>query len=133
MPDCTLKAAETTSERRRSWLGAGHSWRWGRGGTTGLERSPPAWLGIRRRRSARVALVGAVFSFPNPVNEKAARLVAGVVCVLALVTLATRWYWLLRGIHLSGAGAATGRLGAGVAGHPEKRLRARVPPKRLRA
>ncbi len=36
-----------------------------------------------------------VFSFPNPVNEKAARLVAGVVCALAALTLATGWYWLL--------------------------------------
>lgn len=37
----------------------------------------------------------ALFSFPNPVNEKAARVVAGVVLVLALVTLATGFYWLL--------------------------------------
>lgn len=37
----------------------------------------------------------ALFSFPNPVNEKAARVVAGVVLVLALVTLATGSYWLL--------------------------------------
>jgi len=36
-----------------------------------------------------------VFSFPNPVNEKAARVVAGGVLVLAIVTLATSWYWLL--------------------------------------
>jgi len=36
-----------------------------------------------------------VFSFPNPVNEKAARVVAGVVMVVALVTLATSAYWLL--------------------------------------
>jgi uncharacterized protein DUF4395 len=36
-----------------------------------------------------------VFSFPNPVNEKAARVVAGVVMVVALVTLLTSWYWLL--------------------------------------
>ena len=35
-----------------------------------------------------------VFSFPNPVNEIAARLVAGTVCLLALVTLASGWYWL---------------------------------------
>jgi hypothetical protein len=39
--------------------------------------------------------VSYVFSFPNPVNEKAARVVAGVVCVLAALTLATGWYWLL--------------------------------------
>jgi len=36
-----------------------------------------------------------LFSFPNPINEKAARLVAGVVCALALITLLTGWYWLL--------------------------------------
>ncbi len=36
-----------------------------------------------------------IFSFPNPVNEKAARTVAFVVMVLALLTLATSWYWLL--------------------------------------
>jgi hypothetical protein len=36
-----------------------------------------------------------VFSFPNPVNEKAARVVAGVVMVVALVALATSAHWLL--------------------------------------
>jgi hypothetical protein len=36
-----------------------------------------------------------MFSFPHPVNEKAARVVAGVVAVVALLTLATGWYWLL--------------------------------------
>jgi hypothetical protein len=36
-----------------------------------------------------------LFSFPNPVNDKAARVVAGVVLVTVLVTLATSWYWLL--------------------------------------
>jgi hypothetical protein len=36
----------------------------------------------------------AFFSFPNPVNDKAARTVAAVVLVLAIVTLATGWYWL---------------------------------------
>ena len=40
-------------------------------------------------------LVSRLFSFPNPVNEKAARVVAGVVLVLAAVTLATGFYWLL--------------------------------------
>jgi hypothetical protein len=33
--------------------------------------------------------------FPNPVNEKAARVVAGVVALLGLVALLTGWYWLL--------------------------------------
>lgn len=36
-----------------------------------------------------------LFSFPNPVNEKAARVVAGGVVALALVTLLTGWHWLL--------------------------------------
>lgn len=36
-----------------------------------------------------------IFSFPNPVNEKAARVVAGVVLVTALVILTTGFYWLL--------------------------------------
>lgn len=36
-----------------------------------------------------------MFSFPNPVNDKAARVVAGAVVVTVLVTLATSWYWLL--------------------------------------
>lgn len=36
-----------------------------------------------------------LFSFPNPVNEKAARVVAGFVLLVVLVILATSWYWLL--------------------------------------
>lgn len=36
-----------------------------------------------------------LFSFPNPVNEKAARVVAGVVLVTVVVILATGAYWLL--------------------------------------
>ena len=36
-----------------------------------------------------------MFSFPNPVNEKAARFVAGVVALTGLTILATGWYWLL--------------------------------------
>ncbi len=36
-----------------------------------------------------------LFAFPNPVNEKAARVVAGVVLVTVLVILMTGAYWLL--------------------------------------
>jgi hypothetical protein len=36
-----------------------------------------------------------LFAFPNPVNEKAARVVAGVVLTTAIVILATGAYWLL--------------------------------------
>jgi len=37
----------------------------------------------------------ALFSFPNPVNETSARIVAGVVAVLAVVTVAFQQGWLL--------------------------------------
>ncbi len=40
-------------------------------------------------------MLARMFTFPNPVNEKAARVVALVVMLLAAVTLATSWYWLL--------------------------------------
>jgi hypothetical protein len=39
--------------------------------------------------------VARLFSFPNPVNEKAARTVAAVVLVTVLVILTTGAYWLL--------------------------------------
>ncbi len=35
------------------------------------------------------------FSFPNPVNEKAARTVAAFVLAGVVLTLATGWFWLL--------------------------------------
>ena len=35
-----------------------------------------------------------LFAFPNPVNDKAARTVAAVVLIEAIVTLASGWYWL---------------------------------------
>ncbi len=36
-----------------------------------------------------------LFRFPNPVNEVAARVVAGTVAAGAWITLGTRWPWLL--------------------------------------
>jgi len=39
--------------------------------------------------------MNALFSFPNPVNEKAARIVAGVVLATVVASLATGAYWLL--------------------------------------
>lgn len=39
--------------------------------------------------------LAALFSFPDPVNEKAARVVAGTVLATAVLILATGWYWLL--------------------------------------
>jgi len=39
--------------------------------------------------------MGSLFSFPNPVNETSARFVAGVVAVLAVVTIAFQQGWLI--------------------------------------
>ena len=39
--------------------------------------------------------MGSLISFPNPVNEKAARVVAAGVLAMGIATLATGWYWLL--------------------------------------
>src|SRR5437588_2461524 len=50
---------------------------------------------LAKYRLAILRFVRELFSFPNPVNEKAARVVAGVVLATALVILATSWYWLL--------------------------------------
>lgn len=36
-----------------------------------------------------------ILTFPNPVNEKAARTVAAGVLLLAVLTLVTQWFWLL--------------------------------------
>jgi hypothetical protein len=36
-----------------------------------------------------------LFAFPNPVNEKAARVVAGTVLIVVVLILLTTWYWLL--------------------------------------
>ena len=57
----------------------------------------------RRRSRAQISkfpsafslLSGAVFSFPNPVNEKAARVVAAGVVALSVLAIATGWRWLL--------------------------------------
>jgi hypothetical protein len=43
----------------------------------------------------RFSAMSGIFSFPNPVNEKAARVVAGVVFVVSVVTLVTGFYWLM--------------------------------------
>lgn len=40
-------------------------------------------------------MVRQLFAFPNPVNEKAARVVAGAVLAAVVVILATGWYVLL--------------------------------------
>ena len=50
-----------------------------------------------------------LFAFPNPVNEKAARAVAGVVLATVLVILATGWYWLLVPLDLRVLGTGADR------------------------
>jgi hypothetical protein len=51
--------------------------------------TPLNWLAILEGEMREL------FSFPNPVNEKAARVVAGVVLAIVVVILGTGWYWLL--------------------------------------
>jgi hypothetical protein len=41
------------------------------------------------------SVLSGLFSFPNPVNETSARLVAGVVAVLAVVAIAFQQGWIL--------------------------------------
>lgn len=36
-----------------------------------------------------------MFSYPNPVNEKVARVIAAGVAAISIVALATGWHWLL--------------------------------------
>lgn len=36
-----------------------------------------------------------MFSYPNPVNEKVARLIAGGVAAISLLALLSGWHWLL--------------------------------------
>lgn len=43
----------------------------------------------------RRSVTRAIFTFPNPVNDNAARVVAGGVLVLALITLISGWHWLI--------------------------------------
>lgn len=69
--------------------------------------------------------VRALPPFPNPVNEKAARVVAGVVAVAAMATLLTDAYWLLVPIAY-GFGARTL---AGPAFSPLGRLAVAVAPR----
>ncbi len=46
-------------------------------------------------RDEQEPLVSKVFSFPNPVNEVSARLVAGGVVILSVLTIALQQPWLL--------------------------------------
>ena len=82
-----------------------------------------------------------IFSFPNPVNEVAARAVAGMVLALALATIFTGEPWLmiflvygfvarvLTGPTLSPIGFIATRLVVPLLGIPEKPVPG--PPKRF--
>ena len=69
----------------------------------------------------------AAFRFPNPVNEKAARVVAGGVAASAALTLATGWLWL---VPLIAVGFLA-RVLAGPRFSPLGRLATRVVASRL--
>jgi hypothetical protein len=68
-----------------------------------------------------------LFSFPHPVNEKAARVVAGGVLVLSILALATSWYWLLAVL----AAGFVARVVAGPTLSPLGRLATQVVAPRL--
>ncbi len=70
-----------------------------------------------------------LFTFPNPVNEKAARSVAGMVVVLTLATLVLRTEWLLWPLALG----FVFRVGAGPRFSPFGQLATRVVAPRLGA
>jgi hypothetical protein len=70
-----------------------------------------------------------VFSFPNPVNEKAARVLAGAVCALSILTLATGAYWIAAVL----AGGFLARVLAGPTLSPLGQLATRVVAPRLGA
>jgi hypothetical protein len=75
--------------RRLCRLGAGLSGGRGLGGVAAIT-SQPVGFGY-----PQIRLMNELFAFPNPVNEKAARVVAGVVLALVILILVTGWYWLL--------------------------------------
>lgn len=54
---------------------------------------PAAALPAEQQLSVRQSPLKRVFQFPNPVNEYAARITAGLVVLLALITLLTSWGW----------------------------------------
>lgn len=65
-------------------------------GIRGRVQAPARPVRIRVNLGRHILnFVARIFSFPNPVNEKAARVVAGVVLVIVVVILLTGAYWLL--------------------------------------
>jgi hypothetical protein len=64
-----------------------------------VKPSKPGKLSVREK-SRRPGGLGAAFAFPNPVNEYAARITAGLVVLLAVTTLLTGSGWALAAIAL---------------------------------
>ncbi len=61
-----------------------------------MQRGEGAIAGLANGHAGyRELVLHELFSFPNPVNETSARLVAGVVAVLSVLTLAFQQGWLL--------------------------------------
>jgi hypothetical protein len=50
---------------------------------------------MERRPERAATILSEVLGFPNPVNEKAARVVAAVVAITGVAILLTGWHWLL--------------------------------------
>ncbi|WP_394938585.1 DUF4395 domain-containing protein [Psychromicrobium sp. YIM B11713] len=61
--------------------------------SSGSPGFPAEALPAEQRVVLRAGRWKRIFAFPNPVNEYAARFTAGLVVVLALVTLLTGWAW----------------------------------------
>src|SRR5437588_12558167 len=63
--------------------------------TQARQRARSRWREVMARYADFRVVMRGFFSFPNPVNETSARLVAGVVAVLAVVAIAFQQGWIL--------------------------------------
>ena len=61
-------------------------------GFYGSGRSRP-WATHRHHHSRHTGPAAGLFTFPNPVNEVSARLVAAGVVVMCVLTIALDWQW----------------------------------------
>ena len=95
----------------------------------------------QRSEATMIQAMRGLFSFPHPVNEVAARCVAGMVAVLTLTIILTDLYWLmfvlaygflarvLTGPKLSPMGLIATRVLVPILGHRKKMVAG--PPKRF--
>jgi hypothetical protein len=77
------------------------------------------------------ALLRQLTRFPSPVNEKAARVVASGVAILALITLATGWLWLLVLLAIGFAARVTSGPRFSVLGRAAVHIAPRLGPPRF--